>query len=63
MKTQEEHLQFFKPADGVFHIRRLNVGNDLENDMFHFWKSNDDGCLDRKTKLANAEPVECEVIE
>ncbi|MBR4407364.1 MAG: hypothetical protein IKT27_03525 [Clostridia bacterium] len=63
MMTQEEHLQSCKPADGVFHIRRLNVSSDLENDMFHFWKSNDDGCLDRKAKLANAEPVECEVIE
>lgn len=38
------------------------VCSELESNMFHFWKSHDDG-ENKKDKLANAEPVECEVVE
>ena len=60
--TKDEPLKFFKPANGVATIR---IVGDLVKGcpMYNFWKSDDHGCLDHKQKLANAEPVECEVLE
>lgn len=60
--TKDEPTKWYQPPSGVTTIRIIG---DLVKDcpMYNFWKSDDHGCLDRKDKLAKAEPIECEIVE
>lgn len=57
--TKDEPTKGYQPPSGVTTIRI--IGDSVP--MYNFWKSDDHGCLDRKDKLAKAEPVDCEIVE
>ena len=59
--TKDEPTKWYQPPSGVTTIRI--IGDVRNNPLYNFWKSDDHGCLDRKDKLAKAEPVECEIVE